>query len=43
VTNEIVEARILARIHFRNADVQAANFGRDVERYVHETQFDFVP
>jgi hypothetical protein len=43
VTNEIVEARIWAGIHFRNADVQAAKLGRDVERYVHETQFDFVP
>jgi hypothetical protein len=43
VTNEIVEARIWAGIHFRNADVQAANVGRDVEQYIHETQFDFVP
>jgi hypothetical protein len=43
VTNEIVEARIWAGIHFRNGDVQAANLGRDVEQYIHETQFDFVP
>jgi hypothetical protein len=43
VTNEIVEARIWAGIHFRNADVQAAKLGRDVEQYVHENQFDFVP
>jgi hypothetical protein len=43
VTNEIVEARIWAGIHFRNADVQAANIGAQVEQYIHETQFDFVP
>jgi hypothetical protein len=43
VTNEILEARIWAGIHFRNADVQAANLGHDVEQYIHETQFDFVP
>jgi hypothetical protein len=42
VTNEILEARIWAGIHFRNADVQAADLGRDVEQYIHETQFDFV-
>jgi hypothetical protein len=42
VTNEILEARIWAGIHFRNPDVQAANLGRDVEQYIHETQFDFV-
>ena len=42
VTNEIVEARIWAGIHYRNADVQAANLGREVEQYIHETQFDFV-
>jgi hypothetical protein len=42
VTNEILEARIWAGIHFRNADVQAANLGRNVEQYIHETQFDFV-
>jgi hypothetical protein len=43
VTNEILEARIWAGIHFRNPDVQAANLGREVEQYTHETQFDFVP
>ena len=42
VTNEVLEARIWAGIHFRNPDVQAANLGRDVERYIHEAQFDFV-
>jgi hypothetical protein len=42
VTNEILEARIWAGIHFRNPDVQAANLGRQVEQYIHETQFDFV-
>jgi hypothetical protein len=35
VTNEILEARIWGGIHFRNADVQAAELGADVERYVH--------
>jgi VCPO second helical-bundle domain len=43
VTNEILEARIWAGIHFRKADVDAANLGRNVEQYIHETQFDFVP
>jgi hypothetical protein len=42
VTNEILEARIWAGIHFRNADVQAADLGAQVEQYIHETQFDFV-
>jgi hypothetical protein len=42
VTNEILEARIWAGIHFRNPDVQAANLGRVVEQYVHENQFNFV-
>ena len=42
VTNEILEARIWAGIHFRNADVQAANLGREVEQYVHTHQFAFV-
>jgi hypothetical protein len=35
LTNEVLEARIWAGIHFRNADVQAAALGRDVERYIH--------
>ena len=43
VTNEILEARIWAGIHFRKADVDAANLGGNVEQYIHETQFDFVP
>jgi len=42
VVNQIVEARIWAGIHFRNADVQAANLGRDVEAYTHTHQFAFV-
>jgi hypothetical protein len=42
VVNQIVEARIWAGIHFRNADVQAADLGRDVEAYTHEHQFAFV-
>ena len=39
VTNEILEARIWAGIHYRNADVQAADLGRDVERYIHTHLF----
>ena len=39
VTNEIVEARIWAGIHYRNADVQAAELGRDVEHYIHTHLF----
>jgi hypothetical protein len=39
VTNEILEARIWAGIHYRNADVQAARLGRDVERYVDKRLF----
>ena len=43
VTNEILEARIWAGIHYRNADAQsAANLGGEVEDYVHGTQFAFV-
>ena len=42
LTNEVVEARIWAGIHFRNADVQAANLGREVVDYVHTHQFAFV-
>ena len=42
LTNEIIEARIWAGIHFRNADVQAANQGREVVDYVHTHQFAFV-
>jgi hypothetical protein len=39
VTNEILEARIWAGIHFRNADVQAAQLGGEVEHYIHEHLF----
>jgi hypothetical protein len=39
VTDEIVEARIWAGIHFRNADVQAAELGAEVERYIHKHLF----
>jgi vanadium-dependent haloperoxidase-like protein len=42
LTNEVLEARIWAGIHFRNADVQAANLGGEVEDYVHTHQFAFV-
>jgi hypothetical protein len=42
LTSEILEARIWAGIHFRNADVQAANLGREVENYIHTHQFAFV-
>jgi hypothetical protein len=41
LTNQVIEARIWAGIHFRNADVQAANLGREVEDYVHTHQFAF--
>jgi len=39
LTNEVLEARIWAGIHFRTADVQAAKLGRDVERYIHTHLF----
>jgi hypothetical protein len=39
VTREILEARIWAGIHFRTADTQAANLGREVERYIHKHFF----
>jgi PAP2 superfamily len=39
LTNEVLEARIWAGIHFRNADVQAATLGRDVASYVHAQYF----
>jgi hypothetical protein len=42
VINQIVEARIWGGIHFRNADVQAANLGREVELYTHRHNFAFV-
>src|SRR5690242_12538523 len=40
--DQVIEARIWAGIHFRKADVDAANLGRQVEAYTHATQFDFV-
>jgi hypothetical protein len=39
LTNEVLEARIWAGIHFRTADVQSANLGREVERYIHTHYF----
>ncbi len=42
VTDQVIEARIWAGIHFRHADQAAANLGRQVEAYTHEHQFDFV-
>ena len=42
LTNEILEARIWAGIHFRNADVQAENLGREVENYINTQYFAFV-
>jgi hypothetical protein len=42
LTNEILEARIWAGIHFRNPDVQAKGLGRDVERYINTQYFAFV-
>jgi hypothetical protein len=42
VINQIIEARIWAGIHFRNADVQAANLGREVELYTHRHYFAFM-
>jgi hypothetical protein len=43
VINQIVEARIWAGIHFRYADVQAANLGRQVEAWTHATYFSPRP
>jgi hypothetical protein len=42
VTTEILDARVWAGIHFRNADVQAANLGREVEHYIHTQYFASV-
>ena len=39
---QVLEARIWAGIHFRNADVQAANVGREVSDYIDTHQFAFV-
>ena len=40
--NQIIEARIWAGIHFRNADLQAANLGREIESWTHTHQFASV-
>jgi hypothetical protein len=42
LTNEVVEARIWAGIHYRVADVQAAGVGAEVERYIHTHYFASV-
>jgi PAP2 superfamily len=34
VTNEVLEARIWAGIHFRTPDVQSADLGREIARYI---------
>lgn len=39
VPKQLVEARIWNGLHFRNADVQAYNLGREVERYTHSHFF----
>jgi hypothetical protein len=39
VTNEVLQARIWAGIHFRNPDVQSAQLGQEVERYIHKHYF----
>ena len=39
LVNQVVEARIWAGIHFRNADVQAANLGREIEAWTHVHYF----
>ena len=42
VINQLIEARIWAGIHFRNADLQAANLGREVEAWTHAHYFASV-
>lgn len=37
ITNDLVEARILAGIHIRSADVQGAALGKQVGKYIIET------
>ena len=39
VTDENLEARIWAGIHYRNADVQAEKLGGEVERNIHTHLF----
>jgi hypothetical protein len=42
LTDEVLNARIWAGIHFRNPDQQAENLGAQVEQYVFTHQFAFV-
>jgi hypothetical protein len=42
LTNQVLEARIWAGIHFRNPDVQAANLGREVEAWTKSHYFASV-
>jgi hypothetical protein len=42
LTDEVLNARIWAGIHFRNPDQQAENLGAQVEQYVLTHQFAFV-
>jgi hypothetical protein len=42
LVDQVVNARIWAGIHFRNADEQAANLGREVENWTHKQYFAFV-
>jgi PAP2 superfamily len=39
VTNEVLEARIWAGIHFRTPDVQSADLGREIGGYIHTHWF----
>ena len=39
LTDEVLEARIWAGIHFRTADAQSADLGREIARYIHKHQF----
>src|SRR4029450_13141652 len=39
LTNEVLEARIWAGIHFRNPDAQSAELARQVERYIYTHYF----
>ena len=43
MTNEVLEARIYAGIHFRNPDVQSADLGREIARYAHKRCFAANP
>jgi VCPO second helical-bundle domain len=42
LVDQVVEARIWARIHFRNADEQSADLGRELESWTHTHYFAFV-